>query len=206
MIERLIQLYNQVDRLFDRRALRREWQISRELDESHEVTARQAFRPAFKAAQELDRGSRLTLITGHDVQPDGSARRWEFFFDLPVRRAKLVCDWSLRWDSSADSFGPARLEVVARPFPPAESVYCRMVTEGKLLHRQLNGLWTQEQRRSPKLPFSFTDTDVVMADFVLQGLDPSADEFSFGTALLPDGQPGWIALTHDNQAFYSAIE
>lgn len=115
MLEPLRRLYNTVDRFFDRRALTQELHFSRDLKESNQVTARHAFQVALQAAQQLDRGACLKLIAGHAVNHDGTSSRWEFFFDLPARRAKLACDWALTWDAAADDFGPARLEIMALP-------------------------------------------------------------------------------------------
>ena len=201
MIETLRRLYNAVDRLFDHGALKQEVQTSRDLIESHPVTARNAFEVVWQAARQLDHNPHLKLIVGHEVNPDGTARRWEFFFDLPTRRAKLACDWSLTWDASKDGFGRGRLIITAQPFPPAESIYYQIVRDGKLLHRQLIGLWNQELRRSPKLPLRFKDSSDVMAEFLQQGLDPAEAEFSFGTVQRSTGRPGWMARTRDNHTF-----
>ena len=88
MIETLRRLYNRIDRLFDYRTLNQEIRFSRDLAESDQVTARQAFAVALEAAKELDRNPHLKLIVGHDVNQDGTAWKWEFFFDLPTAPGK----------------------------------------------------------------------------------------------------------------------
>lgn len=206
MSDILRRLYNAVERLFDWRALSQELHFTRNpADVNEPRTARHAFEIALSEARELDRGACLKLITAPDgLNPNGAASRWEFFFDLPMRRAKLECDWYLPWDANADQFGPPRLEVIARPFPPADNVFRQMVKEGKLLHRQLIGLWNQERRQRPDLPHQFRDSDAALEALVQQGLKAMEIEFSFGTVETPEGKPCWLAQTRE-RSYYTDL-
>src|SRR5262245_61830009 len=138
MSDTLRRWYNTVDRFFDRQALTQELRFWRDLQDAAEPrTARYAFELARRVAEELDHEACLKLIVAPDgVRADGTSTLWEFFFDLPARRAKLECDWFLPWEAETRRFGLARLEVIARPFPPATSPLRQMVKDGKLLHRQ----------------------------------------------------------------------
>jgi hypothetical protein len=80
-----------------------------------------------------------------------------------------------------------------------------MVKEGKLLHRQMAGMWKQECRRRPNLPHEFRDTDVILAEFIEQGLDVSQTEFSLTTGQSPEDRLCWVAQTR-RENYYAAFE
>lgn len=166
----------------------------------------QAYKSIQPIAQKLDRQAHLRSISSQEgLDKDGASSHWEFFFDLPQRRARLICDWFLPWNEATDNFGPATIEVVVNPFPPLDSPLRQLVKEGKLLHRQLIGLWKQECRRSSYLPSRFRDTDTVVAEFRQQGLDVTQVEFSLHTGQSPEGRPSWIAQTRRDR-YYAAFE
>lgn len=206
MSDSLRRLYNAIDSLFDRGALARDLRFSRAAGGSREpVTARAAFDSVRPAVRQLDRDARLKMIVSQNgIGPGGASPHWEFFFDLPQRRAQLVCEWRLPWDEAADGYGPAQIEIVAKPFPPENSPIRQLVKDGKLLHRQMIGMWQQELKRRPNLPQKFRDTDAVLADLRRQGLEPDQADFSLSTGLSPDGRLNWVAQTK-NAAYYSAL-
>jgi hypothetical protein len=206
MSNTLRRLYNRIDRLFDRQVLTQELRSSRGLEESNEPqTVRQVFERVWQAAQELDREACLKMIVSPGgVDQEGTSARWEFFFDLPQRRAKLECNWFLSWDDEKDGFGSACLDIIARPFPPANSLLRQMVNEGTLLHRQLAGFWEEERRRSPDLPLHFRNSNEAIVELIRQGLDLLEDEFSLGTGQSPEGKLAWIAQTRGRE-FYAEL-
>lgn len=173
MSDTMRRLYNAVDVLFDTRAISRETRYARSDGESNlPKTALQAFKSVQPFAFNLDRQARLKMIVSQQgVRADGTSTHWEFFFDLIQRRAQLVCEWLLSWEKTKDDYGPASIEIVVKPFPAAGSPIRQAVKEGKLLHRQMIRMWKQECRRRPDLPGKFRDTDIVIADFLRQGLD-----------------------------------
>jgi hypothetical protein len=206
MSNALRRLYNRVDRFFDRRTLTQELRSSHELKGSNEPqTARQVFEVAWQAAQELDREACLKLIVSpQGVDQQGASAHWEFFFDLPQRRAKLEGNWFLPWEDERQGFGFARFDLIARPFPAANSLLRQMVNEGKLLHRQLAGFWEEERRRSPDLPLHFRNSDEAIIELMRQGLDLLQDEFSLGTGQSPEGSLAWVAQTRKRE-FYAEL-
>jgi hypothetical protein len=199
----LRRLYNKVDIQFDRQAITRQLRFSREIGGTgRPVTARVAFQSVQPIARQLDRQARLkSIVSQQGLNQDGASAHWEFFFDLSQRRTKLVCEWVLTWDEVRDAYGPATNENIAIPFPPPDSPLHQMVKEGKLLHRQLIGLWKQECRRTSYLPNKFRNTDEVSAEFSRQGLDLVKVEFSLSTGLSPEGHLSWIANSRRQQFF-----
>jgi hypothetical protein len=206
MSDALRRAYNAVDILFDARAIRQELHFSRELEDiRHPRSAYQAFRSIHPFVNKLDRQARLKMIVSQPgIDAEGASAHWEFFFDLVQRRAHLICDWALSWNEASDDFGPARVELAIKPFPSVDSPIRQLVASGKLLHRQMVGLWKQECERSPALPKRFRDTDAVLADLNQQGLDVSQTEFSVRTGLSPEGRISWIAQTRKD-IYYSAF-
>jgi hypothetical protein len=206
MSNTLRRLYNRIDRFFDYQSLAQELRSSRDLRESNEPqTARQALEQVWQAAQELDREACLKMIVSPGgVDQAGASTRWEFFFDLPQRQAKLECNWFLLWEDERNGFGLAHLELIARPFPPADSLLRQMVNEGTLLYRQLAGFWEEERRRAPDLPLHFRNSDEAVAELMGQGLDLLEDEFSLGTGHSPQGSLAWVAQTR-RQEFRVAL-
>ncbi len=197
MSDFLRRLYNQVDSAFDRRTLEIEQRYSRPGGNAKRpVTAAGAFARVKPLASELDRGALLkSIVSQAGVDRNGASPRWEFAFDLPARRAQLYCVWSLPLEASADDYGPALVEVNTRPFPAPDGPLRLLAREGKLLNRQLAGLWKEELRRNPFLPEPFRDSDAAAADFVSQGLDLEMEEFSLRTGRSPEGAFSWIAET-----------
>jgi hypothetical protein len=199
-VEALRRLFNRLDRAIDRRSLREVVRITRETGQGAEpVTARVAFQACLKVARSLDRGARLRLIAAPKIATlaDGTSRAWDFHFHLPRRRGVLACRWELPFDAAADDFGPARLDVTATPFPAPGSPMLTLVDQGKMLYRQLNGLWRMERRRARDLPHRFRDSDEVVAELAAQGLDATLDEVTLATRCDGDAPPVWTAATRD---------
>ncbi len=206
MSDALRRVHNAVDRFLDGRAITQELHFTADGGESRRPkTALQALESVRPFAHELDRQAQLKLIVSqHGVHADGASAHWEFFVDLPQRRARLAGEWALSWDEAADDYGLPRIEITIRPFPPTDSPIRRLVASGKLLHEQMVGLWKQECSRLPSLPYRFRDTDAVVAEFGQQGLDLALDEFSLRTGLSPEGSICWIAETRDT-TYYAAL-
>jgi len=194
-VQTLRRIFNKIDALFDRGAITHELHYSRGGKEPGRLlTARQAYMIIQPAAREFDTQARLKAIAApQGAGVDGAGSHWEFFFDLPRRRAQLGCTWSLAWDEAADAWGPARIEINARPFPAEGGPIRQLVADGSLLHRQLYGLWEQERTRRADLPDTFRDTPAVMAELTRQGLDLAQDEFSLNTEPAAAGRTVWTA-------------
>jgi len=203
MIDNFRKFYNSVDRFFDRRAISEKIQLSREIPgDENPKTAGRTFAAILPMVREFDRQAQLKLIVSQQgVDAHGTGSHWEFFFDLPDRRAQLVCDWKLLQDEKTDSYLQPRIEIVVNPFPPVDSPVRGMVRDGQLLQRQLIGMWQQEVKRTPALSHRFRDSDLAIADFSKQGLDPTQSEFSLRTGRSAEGHPGWIAQTGDRSYF-----
>lgn len=197
-VESLRRLFNRLEQTFDRRSLKEVVRISRQTGQgAAPVTAREAFRTCLKEARTLDRGAKLRLIAAPKIATggDGTSRTWDLHFHLPRRRAQLACRWELPFDEAADDFGPARLEATATPFPAPGTPLVTLVDQGKMLYRQLNGLWLQERRRGRDLPHRFRDSDEVVAEFKAQGLNALDEEFTLGTRAEDARSAVWTAAT-----------
>ena len=206
MSDSLRRIYNSIDRLFDVWVIKQELRYSRDGGESRSPkTALQAFQLVQPIIRELDRQSQLKMITSQQgLTANGTSAHWEFFFNLFRRRAETVCEWVLPWNEAIDDYGQAKIEITAKPFPAVNSPICTAVSEGKLLHQQMIGMWRQECQRRPTLPTQFRDTQIVLADFLQQGLDLTQAEFSLYTGQSPQGKLSWIAQTR-NAAYYSSF-
>lgn len=196
----LRRFYNAVDMLFDRQTLRVAQRFSRPGgSQGTPLTAREAFALCLPLARNFDRGARLKQIVSPDgdIQQNGASRHWEFFFDLPKRRARMNCDWQLPWDEDSDGFGSARIEAAITPFPAQNSLLYQMVKEGRLLYRQLSGLWKEERRRKADLPVQFRDSDEIMLEFAGQGLDVTRSEVTLAAECKQGERPYWVAQTRE---------
>jgi len=204
MSDSIRRIYNSIDRLFDIQAIPKVLRYSRDGGESRTPkTALQAFHLVQPLVRELDWQSQLKMIVSQQgLTANGASAHWEFFFNLVRRRAEVVCEWVLSWDEATDDYGQVNLEIAVNPFPSVNSPIREAVREGKLLYQQMIGMWRQECRRRPTLPNKFRDTEIVLADFVRQGLDTTQVEFSLSTGQSPQGQLCWIAQTR-NATYYS---
>ena len=206
MNDTLRRIYNTIDSFFDRSGITQDIHFTRDGGESRQaITAMQAFSEVKPLVLELDRQAQLKMIVSQSgLNNDGTSPRWEFFFDLPHRRAQATCDWSLPWDDATDSYGSPKIEVTVKPFPPADSPIRKMVKEGKLLRQQMVGMWEQERKRRPNLHHNFRDSHIVLSEFIKQGLDPTQTEFSLSTGQSPEGKVSWTAQTRD-KIYYAAF-
>jgi hypothetical protein len=168
-------------------------------------TAGQAYKCVLPTAKKLDRLARLNMIVSQQgVDLKGMSPQWEFFFSLPNRRAKLICEWVQPWDETEDNYSAPRIEATVTPFPPMDSRLRQLVRDGHLLHEQLIVMWRQEYKRLPNLPSRFRDSDAALADFTQQGLDVTLTEFSLSTGQSPEGSLCWVAQTR-NEKYYTAF-
>jgi hypothetical protein len=204
MSDSLRRIYNSIDRLFDLPAISQVLRYSRVGGDSRTPnTAQQAFHLVQPFVCQLDWQPQLKMIVSQQgLTADGASAHWEFFFSLVRRRAEVVCEWVLPWDEATDDYGQANIEIAVNPFPAVNSPIREAIREGKLLYQQMTGMWKQECRRRPTLPNKFRDTEIVLADFVRQGLDTTQVEFSLSTGKSPQGQLCWIAQTRNN-TYYS---
>ncbi len=187
-------LYNSVEAFLDRGALVKEHRFTRSaLTTSGALTMGAVYALCRNIAEEMDSRPCMTMIAAPEgTDRAGTALRWEFFFDLPGRRAKLECAWSMPGDGH-----DAQIDVVARPFPDADSLLRQQVKDGKLLYRQLVGMWNAERRRHPGLPRRFQNSDAAMYEFVRQGLDVGQEEFSLIAKHDPGHGASWVLQTRD---------
>ena len=195
-MDQLRRLYNVIDALFDRASLTENQQFTKTTYSGNiPVTAGQAFNECKKIVMDFDRKACLMLIVSPDgaIRSDGTSSRWEFFFDLPRRRAKMVIIWSLPWSDKSDDFAQAKIDVTVNPFPPPDSVQRQLVKEGKLLRKQLIGMWHKEHSRKPSLPHRFRDSDAVMMELARKGLDISQDEVTLKAENVTNKGPSWDA-------------
>lgn len=203
MSDRLRRIYNQIDRAFDRSALTEVAEARFPITGLQDpLTCRHALEEVLPKARTFDGSAVLKMAASEPgLQPGGLSFMWEFFFDLPKRRAKLACQLKIGDGPSTTREPGDALYFRATPFPAVNSPFRAMATEGKLLHRQLIGQWNAERRRTPDMPARFRDSDVVYEHLLRAGLDPQMDEHSFSSGVREDGRLGWQAQTR-RQTFW----
>ena len=191
----LRRIYNKIDAVFDRGALEKEHRFTRSALTTHgSLTLGAVYALCQNIAGEFDDKPRLTLAAAPEgTDRNGAGRRWELFFYLPKRRAVLECAWIMPENEEEE----ARIEVTARPFPPEDSSLRTMVAQGKLLRRQLIGMWQAELHKHPELPRHFHNSDRALIKFVQQGLDPAAEEFSLTAKYVDGRQANWVLKTRE---------
>lgn len=193
----LRRLNNRIDRWLDRRSLRAPVETVLTLPGGGVpgvVSA--ALERAVQRAQALDRDACLKqVLAPQGTQPDGAASRWQFHFELPKARARLIVDWYLDGDARAGRFGHEVIKARAEPFPPPDSVLAQGVAEGKLLYARLGRIWKEERRRTPDLPLEFRDSDAAVADLARRGLALGTASFTLGVAAESGGALVWVART-----------
>lgn len=202
MSDSIRRIYNNLERFFDRHVISDQINISKtdELD-IKQKTALAAYDCIKPLLLRYDKQASLKMIVSQTgIDTNGTSNHWEFFWDLPNQRAKVVSDWQLVWDDDKDSFRASKIQITINPFPPGDSPVRKLVADGKMLYRQMIGMWIQEYRRTPKLPGKFIDTDKIISDFISKGLRIEETEFSLSTGVSSDGLLSWIA--HSREGIY----
>lgn len=193
-------LNNRIDRWLDRRSLRETVEtVETSRGGGVPCLASAAFERVVWQAQRFDRDARLKqVLAPRGTQADGAASCWQFHFELPRARARMVGEWRLDGDAAAGRFGREVLSVRATPFPPPGSVLAQGVAEGKLLYARLGRVWQDERRRAVDLPLSFRDSDVALVDLMARGLcvtEGAEGGFTLAVANDPSGGLMWVART-----------
>lgn len=67
--------------------------------------------------------------------------------------------------------------------------------DGKILYRQLTGMWDAEYRRKANLPHRFRDSDNVMREFAQKGLNLTETKITLIAEDNKGKQPIWKADT-----------
>lgn len=192
-------LLNRIDRWLDRSSLHRPVTISdRPPGGGVPCVVSVALERAVREAHRHDDDARLKhVLAPQGAAADGAARRWEFVFDLPERRAKMMSQWYLDGDAKFGRFGRECFDAVIKPFPLADSPVDLAMAEGRLPYAQRAIAWRDERRRTPDLPMSFRDSDAVMADLLAQGLPLKAGGFVLRNGIGPTGQAVWLVQIGD---------
>lgn len=163
--------------------------------------ATHALERSVREAHRHDEGARLKhVLAPQGAAADGAARRWEFVFDLPLRRAKLLSQWYLDGDAKFGRFGRECFDATVVPFPPPDHPLTLALAAGKARYAQCAAAWREERRRTPDLPLELRDSDVLMADLQRQGLQVDQG-FSLRNAVTQAGVPIWLAQARD-ASFY----
>ncbi len=197
-MDRIRRVFNLIEAFFDRKAMINTVRFQRAAAlAATAVTAEPALSACLPIAREYDPAARLMLIVaaGGCLQSDGTSTRWESFFDLPARRAQMICTWFLPWSEASDAWQDAQIDVVIQPFPPPGSLPRQLVRNGKLLHRQLASMWRQECQRRAPLPTRFLDSDQAIRELVRQGLNVDSVDLALKAECGTDGRARWSAST-----------
>lgn len=161
-----------------------------------------ALEQAVREAQRLDEDARLKhVLAPQGAASDGAARRWEFVFDLPERRAKMLSQWYLDGDLKFGRFGRECFDAAVKPFPLIDSALALGIAEGRFAYAQRAVAWREERRRTPDLPMTLRDSDAAMADLERQGLAPPPGGFVLRNAIGPKGENVWLAVIGETQYF-----
>lgn len=189
----LRRLLNQIDRRLDRDSLSAPVSINEKLPGGGvPCLVSHALERSVREAHKHDPNARLKhVLAPEGAASDGAARRWEFVFDLPARRAKMLSQWYLNGDTQFGRFGRECFDVTLKPFPLQGSPLAVGVDEGKLPYSHCAVAWREERRRTPDLPLEMRDSDAVMADLQRQGLAEGA-RFMLRNALGPSGAAVWL--------------
>lgn len=197
-------IFNSFEYRMDKRVLNQEVRSVHRLNGGKTpLTACEALSKIWPVVQDMDENAFLKSVsspTGVDI--NGKSARWNFNFELQNRRARLQCFWLLPWDDREGDYGQSILDARAKPYPPEDSVYRQMVSQGRILCRELNVLWQAERKRRPDLPLHFRDSDVVVRELVQKGLDVDAHNFTLSSVKTIHGKLNWLAKV-DDYAFFA---
>jgi len=200
----LRKLYNSVENRLERNLVNQEERIVRKLKGgANPLTVCETLTKIWPIVQQVDESAHLKSISAPDgVDVAGRASRWNFLFELHDRRARLHCCWLLPWNETKERYDSPIFDGRAKPFPPEDSVYRQMVSQGKMLCRELTELWLQERKRRPDLPLHFRDSDAVIRELTQKGLDIAANRFTLCTSKDNTGKMSWMARI-DDYSFYA---
>lgn len=140
------------------------------------LTSHEAWALVRPAAYRLDAAPRLTFITsGLDLHPDGRSFTWEFGFDLPGRRARVLL-----------SVGPPE---ATEDIDEAPVVLVQRITAAA------------GAGQGPALPEQFRDSPEVVAAFEAGGVDFVAgpSDMKLEARVLPSGEPVWVTYYWDEE-------
>ena len=167
------------------------------------LTAHEALRWAWPAAQARDPEARLVLITsGEDLDAAGRAGLWEFQVDLPARRAHATLRVGAgdEADDADDPDAPAAggcvlLEQV-RPFVPPGDLWELMRQGEAAVQRHVLLQWQRQLAGRPPLPLPCYDSPRALAALRAAGAEPGHGCY-LGARVQVDGTAVWYLPAAD---------
>jgi hypothetical protein len=201
----LIRALNEIDRWLDRTSIREPAVVNERLRGGGvPCLVSHALERSVREAHRHDEDARLKhVLAPQGAAADGASRRWEFVFDLPQRRAKLLSQWYLDGDAKFGRFGRECFDATVLPFPPPDHPLAQAVATGKARYSDCVAAWRDERRRTPDLPLELRDSDVAITDLQRQGLHVEQG-FSLRNGLTHTGVPIWLAQTRE-ASFYCKL-
>ncbi len=164
------------------------------------VTARQAFDIVLPRVQLIDRDFKFTLVTsGQDINHEGRALLWEFFFDFPRRRGSGVFSVLLSSQEEIDQAPMCMLTHVRPAYP--DTGFMPQLKRDPANRATLERAWDKSVQGKKALPLSFRDSTEAVADLQRQGVDWIAGDTSMTltSKVLPGGQVVWSTISWDKE-------
>lgn len=164
------------------------------------VTARQAFEVVLAHVEKVDRDFKFVLVTsGQDINHEGRALLWEFFFDFPRRRASGVFAVRLRSDEEVDD-GPMCIETHLRPAYPDTGFMPRLKRD-RASRGYLEQAWIKSVEAKRGLPLSFRDSPEAVQELATQGVDWIAGDTSMtlSSKVLATREIVWSTVSWDKE-------
>lgn len=170
------------------------------------VTARQAFEVVLPRVEKIDRDFKFVLVTsGQDINHEGRALLWEFFFDFPRGRATGISAVQLRSEEEIDR-GAMCVETHVRPAYP-DTGFMPLLKRDRASRAYLERAWDKSVKAKRGLPLSFRDSPEAVRDLAGQGADWIAGDTSMtlSSKVLASGEIVWSTVSWDKE-FHTSFE
>lgn len=164
------------------------------------LTARQAFDVVLPRVQAIDRDFKFTLVvSGQDINYEGRALLWEFFFDFPRRRGSAVFAVRLSSEDEIDQ-APMCIEAHVRPAYP-DTGFMPQLKRDRATRSALEQAWDKSVQAKKALPLSFRDSPEAVADLQRQGVDWIAGDTSMTLSgkVVETGRAVWSTFSWDKE-------
>ncbi len=164
------------------------------------LTARQAFEAVLPRVERVDRDFKFVLVTsGQDINYEGRALLWEFFFDFP--RLRGTGNFSIQLSSEEDiDLGPKCIETRVRPAYPNTGFVPQLKRE-RASRDYMERAWDKSVQAKQGLPLSFRDSPEAVRDLIRQGVDWIAGDTSMtlSSKVLASGDIVWSTVSWDKE-------
>jgi hypothetical protein len=166
-------------------------------------TAREALAAIMPAVRKIDSDHKFSLVaSGEDIDQQGYAFLWEFFFHFPRRQARGIFSVQPTDVAAMDKGCDLCLKVDLKPIYTGTAAQVRKrLKDDRDAIAYLRKIWDESEQEKQALPLTFRDSPEAVRSLAEQGVNWSAGDTSLtlSSKVLPSGEIVWCTYSYGKE-------